>query len=117
MRRKNQPNCYDRAYNDLLDAWRQAKEWLYSTVKRCAIKKEVIDLYPEGPDKEAAIKAFHSAQRALLCAIGSYDARLQELKNEYYTYHEKFTESFGSPEMILTSHEVIEYAYREYRRE
>lgn len=52
---------------------------LKAAVKRTIIKQGVLALYPVGPDKDAAQKEAEAAKRFLLCCIGAYDARRQEL--------------------------------------
>ena len=75
---------------------------LKAAVKRAIIKQGVITLYPVGPDKDAAQKEAEAAKRFLLCCIGAYDARRQELV-DYTTGY-----------IAATSHDIVEKAYEEF---
>lgn len=52
---------------------------LEKCVEKVIICNGVIDLYPEGADKEAAKRDAEKAKRHLLCAIGRYD----DIVNQY----------------------------------
>ena len=80
---------------------------LKAAVKKTIIKQGVIALYIAGtPDKDIAQKEVEAAKRSLLCCIGAYDARLQELVD----YAKK--NNMGC--VAATSHNIIEEAYEEF---
>lgn len=79
---------------------------LKAAVKRTIIKQGVIALYPIGPDKDVAQKEAEAAKRSLLCCIGAYDARQQELVN--------YAKKNNTNCMTVTSHDIIEKAYEEF---
>lgn len=79
---------------------------LKAAVKRAIIKQGVITLYPVGPDKDAAQKEAEAAKRFLLCCIGTYDARRQELAD--------YAEKNNTGCIAATSHDIIEKAYEEF---
>lgn len=79
---------------------------LKAAVKRTIIKQGVITLYPVGPDKDAAQKEAEAAKRFLLCCIGAYDARQQELAD----YAKKNNIGYG----YITSHDIVEKVYEEF---
>lgn len=91
----------------LEDARWDARVSLEAAVKRAIIKQGVISLYPDGPDKDAAQKEFEAAKRFLLCSIGAYDARVQELS--YYINGHKLGRVIPP-----TSHMIIEEAYEKF---
>ena len=75
-------------------------------------RKSVIDLYPDGADRNAAIKECEKAKRSLLCAISAYDTS----RIEYNDYITKNAERFNNPRRpwTVTSHDFIALAYRAY---
>lgn len=85
-------------------------ERLKKTTKRVILKKEVIDIYPEGVDKSKAVKDLLFEQQHLLALIGEYD----DITNKFNTYlnngFERKATSHWKP--WETSHEVIEHTYK-----
>ena len=63
----------DRQRERLLLDYFAAETNLEEKAKAVIVRKGVIDLYPDGPDKDRAIKDFEAAQHSLLCAIGTVD--------------------------------------------
>ncbi len=113
MRKKNKFNPYDLKITEKIEEVRNAKFTLENCVNKVITKKGVIDLYPEGPDKEKAKKDFENAQYSFLCAIGNYDARLQELKNYEKENEGKITIYVSK---FMNSHDLIELFYQNYGR-
>lgn len=107
---------YDTMMNDCYNAVYEAKERLFAKAQEVITKKNVIDLYPEGADKKAAIKALDDAKYSLLCAIGNYDGRLNEARQYYINNHDNFQEHWATPDRFAKSHDLIENAYRDYFR-
>lgn len=79
---------------------------LKAAVKRTIIKQGVLALYPVGPDKDAAQKEAEAAKRFLLCCIGAYDARRQELAD--------YAKKNNTGCIAVTSHDIVEKAYEEF---
>lgn len=79
---------------------------LKAAVKRAIIKQGVVTLYPVGPDKDVAQREAEAAKRFLLCCIGAYDARRQELAD--------YAEKNNTGCIAATSHDIIEKAYEEF---
>lgn len=50
------------------------RDEFYSTIRKVVVKEEVIKIYPDGADKDQAIKDYHFEQQHLLALIGKYDA-------------------------------------------
>ena len=99
----------------LLDCF-DSQENLRELVKAAIVRKGVIDLYPDGPDKDRAIKDFEAAQHSLLCAIGTVDGLRNEMRS-YITAHEKdfkATKHWEVPSIDVYSHTIIEKVYRDF---
>lgn len=107
-------NLYDEAYKSLWHTVQEAHSRLRETVYKVIIRKGVIDLYPAGPDRDKAIKDCEEAKHSLLCAIGYYDGRMQEL-TEYFSSHYNNLDECHSwhPTQMSTSHEIVEHAYEQ----
>lgn len=91
---------------ELEEARYDACIFLEDAVKRTIIKQGVVTLYPAGPDRDAAQKEAEAAKRFLLCRIGAYDARRQELADYAKTKNTGCT--------AATSHDIVEKAYEEF---
>ena len=110
---KIQDNFYDRKRKDFQIQFFEDRRNLRECTKKVFVKKEVINLYPEGPDKEKAKLDLDKAQYSLLCTIGAYDNTLNEYKNFCLENKEKFqsTIDWTMPLFETTSHNVIESTY------
>ena len=112
MRKKNKEIDYRvEKYNELCDAIQEAKDRLFNAVSKAIVKTEVVNIYPEGPDKNRAIKDSEQAKHYLLCAIESYNGRMQEAQ-EYYANNEEVLENHLYHDRFLPSHELIECIYQ-----
>lgn len=108
-------NIYDNHYSELYVDFLRAKNILQECAIDVIIKTNVINLYPEGPDKIAAEKDAEEAKRLLLCAIGNYDCRLQEAKDYWKNNFDKLeSQVYNNPNRAGTSHFWIERAYKEF---
>lgn len=111
-KKKKSFNIYeDRADEMLYKVWEERDRLLEKT-RQAITRVGVINLYPDGPDRKKAISDAEKAKHALIVAIGAYDtARI-----EYNNYIKKYAEKFDSPkkEWTITSHEIIEWAYKYY---
>lgn len=107
-------NSYDTRMEELNKIVREARDRLIDKAKEVITKKGVIDLYPDGADKKAAIKALEDAKYSLLCAIGNYDGRLNELRQYYIDNSDNFDQYWATPDRFAKSHDLIEHAYRNY---
>jgi hypothetical protein len=86
---------------------------LRERAEKVIICNGAVDLYPEGADKEKAIVEAEAAKFGLLCAIGVFD----DLTNQYLEalaepLERRTTLDYSTS--VLTSHEVIEMAYRDF---
>lgn len=77
-------NIYEAHADELLyDLWAK-RDKLTAQTREVITRKSVIDLYPDGADRNAAIKECEKAKRSLLCAISAYDTSRIEY-NDYIT--------------------------------
>ena len=107
-------NPYDETYKDLWNTVQEARDRLRGAVRTVILRKGVIDLYPAGADQDKAIKDCEEAKHSLLCAIGYYDGRMQELKEYFSSHYDKLDECHSwHPTRMSTSHEIVELAYEQ----
>lgn len=112
FKKKNkEPNYQAERYESLRIELTRAQTELADAVCAVIIKRDVLDLYPEGPDKEQAKEDLAKTQRSLICHVGAYDARRQETI-EYYKKNYEALSLYPSPESRWTSHDVVEWAYK-----
>lgn len=89
-----------------------ARFHLDECVKRVAIKQGVINLYPEGADKEAAVKEAEAAKYSLLCAIGTFDSLKQDFIDWYEIHKDELvTKVDFTPYRFKKSHTYVEMEY------
>ena len=115
MKKTKQPTIYDikleEKYLDHQDAYIRLKKATEAVI----IKKNVIDIYPDGVDKDAAVASLKSAQIELICAIGNYDSTRTDTR-DYYQEHDTsdFYKNWGVIRSLKTSHAVIEEIYKNF---
>lgn len=114
--KKKKPfNPYENRVDDLIyEVW-EARDRLTAKAKQVITRLGVINLYPDGADREKAVSDAEEAKHALIVAIGTYDTA----RMEYNNYIKKYAEKFDSPkrEWTTTSHEIIEWTYQYYNKE
>ena len=114
--KKKKPfNPYEKRADDALyEVW-EARDRLTAKTKQVITRLGVINLYPDGADREKAVSDAEEAKHALIVAIGVYDTA----RMEYNNYIKKYAEKFDTPkrERTITSHEIIECAYQYYNKE
>ena len=103
----------DKKIQELAEDRLRALNTLVERTEKVITCNGVIDLYPEGADKEKAKKDAEEAKFSLLCAIGIFD----DLTNRYLEalaepYERVTTLDYTSK--CKTSHEIIEMAYRNF---
>ena len=111
--KKKKPfNAYENRVDDLIHVVWEARDCLNAKAKQVITRLGVINLYPDGADREKAISDAEETKHALIAAIGEYDAA----RMEYNNYIKKYAEKFDSPkeEWTTTSHEIVEWAYKYY---
>lgn len=105
-------NIYEAHADERLYGLRAERDRLAAKTREVITRKAVIDLYPDGSDRNAAIKECEAAKHSLLCAIGAYDTS----RMEYNDYIKQNAERFNSPRRLwtTTSHDIIAIAYENY---
>ena len=104
----------DLAVKRIANELAEAHGLINERVKTVMLRIGVIELYPEGADKEAAKRDAEKAKQSLLNAVAIYDdaacrynqAIIKENRNTTLDYRSK----------SLTSHEVVEKAYEYFSR-
>lgn len=113
FKRKKMPEVrnahYEQMWRDMLDAQITLDDRTDKTIARIG----VIDLYPEGPDKEAAKRDAEKAKQLLLCAVGHYDSCRAELIRYNEQNPEKVPAGWN-PNRFKNSHEEIEIRYEKF---
>jgi len=115
MKKNKQPTFYDIELEEKFLDFQEAYIRLQKATENVIIKKNVIDLYPEGADKAVANISFKTAQNELICAIGHYD-NIRTDSQEYYQEHDKsdFYKNWSGICSLKTSHTVIEETYTNF---
>lgn len=85
---------------------------LRERAEKVIICNGVIDIYPEGADKEKAKADAEKAKYSLLCAIGHYDDLVRQYKEVFLSPNRNTTSYYGRA--LISSHEVIECVYRDF---
>jgi hypothetical protein len=75
-----------------------------------------INIYPDGADKDKAIKDAEKAKKSLLCAIGSHDGEIQSYRDalKVYSDEERIITKCWDEDFFANSHEVIEMTYKKF---
>ena len=113
--KKKIENRFDTEYKALWNEAREAKISLMSIVENVIVKKNVIDLYPEGADKRVAIAECEKAQHSLICKIGRYDSALAKIRNYWLEHSEEVDEcQTWYPSRFSSSATIVEIAYKNF---
>lgn len=102
----------DYVVKGLLGQRQEAMRDLERCVEKVIICNGVIDLYPEGTDKETAKENAEKAKRHLLCAIGRYDDIVNLYNDALRNIHRNTTLSYMP--IPPNSHELIEIYYKNF---
>lgn len=113
-KKKTEINLFDEEMNNKNNAVFDAKKSIENKVYDIITKKGVIDLYPEGPDKEKALQDLEKAKKSLICSIGAYDSALAEYKRYYTNNFEKISARWINPADFGSSHYLVEIFYKHY---
>lgn len=112
FKKKKDPNTLaDLRLKNLWEQYLDVSNYLNKTVRDIIVKKEVIEIYPEGADKDEAIKDYEFEQQHLIALIGEYDDLRNQIDNFIKTTKERreTTITWYTPQ---TSHERIETIYK-----
>lgn len=98
-------NQYERMWNDLLDA----NTTLSNRARTSYVRNACIAVYPDGPDRDKALTDSFDAKYSLLCAIGTYDSLLNEVRAFYKKHKNDLDKCVAwNPERYHDSHKIIE---------
>lgn len=100
------PTWLDEKIYQLNEDWFEAWRRIEGCVAKVAICNTAIELYPEGVDKEKAIKDADAEKYSLLCAIGHYDDITRQYNEALKSDGQRNTTTNYRPH-IKTSHEII----------
>ena len=106
----------DKAIKDKVEEILRAAERIKYATTNLIVTKGVAELYPEGPDKEKAIKNMGIFQKSLLGAIGTYDWLMIEYQELLRKEEERITTLNFSVRRVPPSHNIVEEAYKEFYR-
>lgn len=86
---------------------------LYTLAKSVVVRQGVVSLYPDGPDRQQAIKDLEDIKYRMLSAIGTFDGLENDLRNFIKENEENFvtTKDFVKPPKKASSHTIVEAAY------
>ena len=105
---------YDLAVKRLANEVSEAAYRISERVEKVIVRIGVIELYPEGADKERAKRDAETSRQSLINAVAIYD----DLANQYekaIAQNDRQT-TLQYKRKLLTSHELIEKAYeRNYK--
>ena len=107
---KKKRSLYEEQYEALWGAVFREKRRLIGAAETVIQKQGVITLYPDGPDKNTAIQDCEKAKHKMICIIGEYDARRQELI-DYFKQNFEYLEGWANGTNAGTSHAIIENTY------
>ena len=109
----NQDTTLDKKIKELHDERLTTAYSIRERAKKVIICNGAIDLYPEGADKEKAVRDAEAAKYSLLCAIGHYDDLRRQYLEALAENGERNTTAYWTKE-CKTSHEWVEMAYEEF---
>lgn len=111
---KSTPTWADRESLRLKNEYFDAVKLLQYEAKNVIVKAGVENLYPEGPDKEAAKQETEKARKLLLCRIGKFDG----IRSDYIRLRKEHADEFVTTCYFTTnlrsSHDCIEDAWRDF---
>jgi hypothetical protein len=104
----------DRKTHELIEEIIDANLRLRETVPNVIVKRDVIDIYPNGADKDKAIADCEKAKYSMLCAIGRYDSAIAEYKRHLANTKDERNTTAGYVCNYCSSHEIIENIYKNF---
>lgn len=110
-KKKNADTPADFQLKELYYPFIDLRDEFYSTIRKVIVKEEVIKIYPDGADKDEAIKDYHFEQQYLLALIGKYDDLRNQISN-FIKNNKEERHTTAHWEIPRTSHETIEAIYK-----
>ena len=111
-----QDNFYDRNVRIKWGELLRLEEQLNDQVKIVLIQKEVIELYPDGSDKDKAIKDLQQSQLSMISTIGSYDSCRADFQRYITEYHPLLVTTKDWVDKVSSSHDIVEGTYLAFYR-
>lgn len=104
----------DYVVKGLLGQRQEAMRDLERCVEKVIICNGVIDLYPEGTDKETAKENAENAKRLLLCVMGRYDDIVNQYNDALKNTHRNTTLNYMPILDSGSSDALIEIYYKNF---
>lgn len=101
--------AYDLLVKRLVRELDKAHSEINKRVEKVICRIGVIELYPEGADKEKAKVDAEKSRESLLSSIATYDDLARQYNEALNKTDRKTTLCYGK---VLTSHEIVEKAYK-----
>lgn len=112
-KQKIQDNIYDRRRRELCDELWNCSTILQAKVREAFVANKVVELYPDGPDKEIAKMAAMDSRTALIFAVGAYDGARNDYLNYVSAHANAFLTTVQWSTKWISSHDLIEKTYAE----
>lgn len=93
---------------DCYEAMDKLKEQVLQTI----ITNNVVELYPDGADKNKAIKDSEHEKRMLLCCVATYDLKRTNYINYFEETRDKRVTTKNYTRDVAESHKVIKQTYK-----
>lgn len=93
---------------DCYEAMDKLKEQVLQTI----ITNNVVELYPDGADKNKAIKDSEHEKRMLLCCVATYDLKRTNYINYFEETRDKRVTTKNYIRDVVESYKVIEQTYK-----
>ena len=110
-KKKNADTSADLQLKELYYPFTDLRDEFRATIKKIIRKKEIIAFYPNGADKDKAIKDYRFEQQHLLALIGKYDYLREEINNFLDNNKETRRTTVGYGRITQSSHDKIEIIY------
>ena len=110
LRKKNEGAWNHIGYMDMWNSLTEKSFVIEEAVDYVRRVMKAVEVYPEGPDKEAEKRELAHAKELLICAVADYDGQLAELRSFYENHYDdlKYTKQADwRPSQRPTSHQII----------
>ena len=113
----NENTFLDKEIRTCVNSLREFNQMLTAKVEKVIIANGVIDLYPEGSaDKRKAIADAAKAKNSMVNTLANYDNLYATLRRLLTANGERNTTIYWTIDRWSESHEIVEYAYRNFYR-
>lgn len=115
-KKENKSNWADEKRKRLFEEIINSSRMLEIKVRKVIIKNGVINIYPDGADKNIALKDLDKEKHLLLCEIGRLDCAISEYNNFCDRYYKEFISTADWVKTVFgyESHNIIEKAYKDF---